>query len=295
MATISRGTKTEKFEFIGRYKAISSVTKLCKHLNVSRSGYYEWSHREKSNHALYDKKLMVSIRRIFNQSRETYGSPRVHHKLKLMGVSVGKKRVARLMRQAKLVAKISRTYPHKCKTRAMFQISENLRLKDKTTHSINTHWSSDITYLPFGKRWLYLAIVMDLHSRKVVGWSVGASKTTALVKRALKLAVKKRKPSPGLILHSDRGSEYGSIELKIYTDQNNIVRSMSRSYTSIDNAEVESFFQKFKGEFMIGKTFDSLKQLQRLIAQYVNGFYNSIRIHSSLNYLSPAQYEAIQG
>lgn len=275
------------------HKQTIGVERLCRHLEVSRSGYYDWVRRGESNRSKSDKQLLVHIKRIFICSRCIYGSPKVHLELRKIGIFVGRKRVARLMREAKLRAQIVRTYPRKPRSRANFHITENLRLEDKSTQGINTHWSTDLTYIPFGKSWLYLVVILDLHSRKIVGWALGNSKTTALVKRALQHAVRKRKPQKGLILHSDRGAEFVSFELKTYTERMGIIRSMSRPYTSIDNAEVESFFQKLKGEFIANKSYDTQKKLERLIASYINGFYNSVRMHSSLGYLSPAKYEAV--
>jgi len=261
-------------------------------LEVSRSGYYDWVRRGESKRSKLDKQLLVHIERIFAKSRNIYGSPKIHQKLRMMGILVGRKRVARLMRKAKLKAQIVRTYPKKPRSRANFHISENLRLDDKSTQDINTQWSTDLTYIPFEKTWLYLVVVLDLHSRRVVGWALGRSKNTALVKRALQHALRKRNPQKGLILHSDRGSEFGSAELKEYTESAGIIRSMSRPYKSIDNAEVESFFQKLKGEYIAKKSYDTQKKLERLIASYINGFYDSVRMHSSLGYLSPMKYEA---
>lgn len=293
MATISRGTKAEKFQFIDRHKDRTGITCLCQALKVSRSGYNDWLHREESNHSKTDKQLSTHIKRIFDKSRGTYGSPRVHLKLRDMGIFVGRKRVARLMREAQLRAKIARMYPRKPINRAKFHIAENLRLDDKSTSKVNTHWSTDLTYIPFGKAWLYLVVVLDLHSRRVVGWSLGKSKNSDLVKRAVGHAVRKRNPGEGLILHSDRGSEFRSADLKAYTESFGIVRSMSRPYKSIDNAEIESFFQKLKGEYIAGKTYKTEKELRKLIASYVNQFYNPIRMHSSLGYVSPMKFEAM--
>jgi putative transposase len=293
VATISCGTTKEKFRFIERHRDAFGIKRLCNHLNVSRSGYYDWLRRGESKRSRSDKQLLVKIRSIFERSRCIYGSPKVHRELRKTGIFVGKKRVARLMKLAGLRARITRKYPKKPSSRANFHIAENLRLEDKTTQHINSQWSTDLTYLPFGKRWLYLVVVLDLHSRKVVGWSLGESKTTELVKRALKHAIRKRNPDKGLVLHSDRGSEFGSLELKNYTNRYGIIRSMSRPYKSIDNAEIESFFQKLKGEFIEGKVYKTQKELERLIASYINGFYNSVRIHSSLGYLSPLEFEAI--
>ena len=293
MATISRGTKAEKFQFIDLHKDRIGVKCLCRSLVVSRSGYYDWMHREESNHYKKDQQLLVHIKRIFEQSHGTYGSPKVHIKLREMNILVSRKRVARLMREAQLRARIVRTYPRKPINCALFHITENLRLADKSTAKINTHWSTDLTYIPFGKAWLYLVVILDLHSRRVVGWSLGKSKNSALVKCAVGHAIRKRKPKRGLILHSDRGSEFRSADLKAYTEKFGIVRSMSRPYKSIDNAEIESFFQKLKGEYITGKIYNSQKELHGHIATYIDKFYNPIRMHSSLGYVSPVKFEAM--
>ena len=294
MATISRGTKAERFEFIGRYKDQVNIKRLCEHLEVSRSGYYNWVHHEESLRCRSDKQLLERITRIFNDNEGIYGSPRIHLILRSQGFFVGRKRVARLMRSANLRARFARVYRNKArKSRSGFAITDNLILEDKSTTSINTHWTMDLTYLSFGKQWLYLAVVMDLHSRRIVGWSLGEQKNSKLAQRAIQHAINKRKPRKGLILHSDRGSEFVSHELKQFTDRFGIVRSMSRPYKSIDNAEIESFFQKLKGEYIIGKLYKTQKALRKFIAYYINRFYNPKRLHSSLGYLSPMKFEAI--
>lgn len=293
MATISRGTKAEKFQFVDLHKDRVGVKCLCEALAVSRSGYYDWTHREESNHSKKDKQLLIDIKRIFDKSRGVYGSTKVHLKLRSIGMRVGRKRVARLMREARLRARIVRIYPKKPINRALFHITENLRLDDKRTTQINTHWSTDLTYIPFGKAWLYLVVILDLHSRRVVGWSLAKSKNSTLVKCALSHAIRKRNPGKGLILHSDRGSEFRSADLKAYTESFGIVRSMSRAYKSIDNAEIESFFQKLKGEYITGKSYKTKKELHKHVASYINQFYNPVRMHSSLGYVSPMKFEAM--
>jgi transposase InsO family protein len=293
VATISRGTKAEKFQFVALHKGRVGVKTLCQSLGVSRSGYYDWTHREESNHKKKDKQLLSHIKPIFDKSRCTYGSPKVHRELRHIGILVSRKRVARLMREAGLRARITRSYPKKPINRALFYITENLRLKNKSTTQINTHWSTDLTYIPFGKAWLYLVVILDLHSRRIVGWSLGKSKNSALVKCAVSHAVRKRNPSKGLVLHSDRGSEFRSADLREYTEKFGIVRSMSRPYKSIDNAEIESFFQKLKGEYIIGKNYSTQKELRKHIASYIDQFYNPIRMHSSLGYVSPMKFEAM--
>ena len=149
-----------------------------------------------------------------------------------------------------------------------------------------------MTYIRVGKQWLYLVVILDIYSRRIVGWSLGEKKDSALVMSALRLATRKRKPQPGLLFHTDRGNEFISFELREKMKAMGIERSMSRPYKSIDNAEVESFFQKLKGEYLQGKEYKTKKQLRRDVAYYVNLFYNKTRLHSSLGYVSPVQFEA---
>lgn len=293
MATVSRGTKTEKFAFIERHRDEYGVTLLCSYLDVSRNGFYKWEKREESTRSKIDALLLKKIRAIFTKSQGIYGSPRIHDKLRSMGVRVGRKRVARLMREAGLKARFARIYRTRVKVPTYKTVAENLRLQGATATAVNQIWTADITYLPFGHKWFYLAAIMDLYSRRIVGWSIGKHKSTDLVKSALVYAVRKRRPRDGLILHTDRGSEFISAESKRFTESLGIIRSMSRPYKSIDNAEIESFFQKLKGEYLHGKIYRSVRAARKLIAYYINGFYNLVRSHSSLNYASPIKFEAI--
>lgn len=292
MATISRGTTSEKFQFIKHYKDRFGAKPLCEHLKVSRSGYYDWLNREESTRDKTDQYLLNHIRRIFKRNDGIYGSPRVHQKLIKMGISVGRKRVARLMKQAGLKARFATVYRYRTQSFENTFIAKNLRLNAEKPISMNQHWTTDLTYLRLGKNWIYLVVILDLYSRRVVGWSVGDKKSSALVVRALDYAMRKRKPAKGLLLHSDRGSEYVSGELKTKTENYGMVRSMSRAYRSIDNAEMESFFQKLKGEYLKGKNYCTIKQARKYVASYIDRFYNPRRLHSSLGYLSPMEFEA---
>ena len=292
MATISRGTTTEKYQFIKLHKHEFGVKRLCEHLNVSRSGYYDWSNREESARAKSDRILQRHIHRIFYESKGIYGSPRIHQALRKQGTLVGRKRVARLMKKAGLKARFARVYRYRTDTFENNFIVKNLRIDGNKPVTINQHWASDLTYIRLGTNWVYLVTVLDLYSRRIVGWSLGREKNSALVTRALEFAIRKRKPPRGLLLHSDRGNEYASRDLKAKFERYGIVRSMSRAYRSIDNAEMESFFQKLKGEYLKGKTYKTVKQVRRDVASYINLFYNPKRLHSSLGYLSPMEFEA---
>ena len=292
VATISRGTKAEKFQYINRYKDQFGVKRLCQHLKVSRSGYYDWMARGESTRSKTDHRLLIHIQRIFDKSMGVYGSPRIHQALRKIGICVGRKRVARLMKQAGLKARFATIYRYRSKSFENTYIADNLRLNGLKPASVNQHWTTDLTYLRLEKNWIYLVVILDLYSRRVVGWSIGNEKNSALVIRALECAIRKRQPAKGLLLHSDRGTEYVSSALKAKTEHYGMIRSMSRAYRSIDNAEMESFFQKLKGEYLKGKTYRSLKQVRKDVASYINHFYNPTRLHSSLDYLSPMEFEA---
>lgn len=293
MATISRGTKKEKFQFIATHKEQLGVKRLCEHLEVSRSGFYHWLQRGESIRSQSDRHLMTYIQRIFNNNKGIYGSPRIHQALRNEGIFVSRKRVARLMKINGLKGRFARIYRYRTDTFERNYIEDNHRLTLDKPNTINQHWTTDLTYLKLGKKWVYLVVILDLYSRRVVGWSLGHNKTGDLFLRALGFAIRKRKPAQGLLLHSDRGSEFISHMVKAKVEKLGIVRSMSRPYRSIDNAEMESFFQKLKGEYLEGKTFLSFKQLRKNIASYINHFYNKKRLHSQLGYMSPMEFEEL--
>ena len=292
MATISRGTTAEKYQFIKRNKDQLGVKALCQHLKVSRSGYYDWLNREESTRSREDRGLLKHIQRIFRKNKGIYGSPRIHQVLRKMGITVGRKRVARLMKQAGLKARFAKVYRYRSQSYENTFIAKNLRVDGDKPDAVNQQWTSDLTYLRLGRAWVYLVVILDLFSRRVVGWSVGDEKNSLLVMRALEFAVRKRQPPTGLLLHSDRGPEYISGKLKAKTEGYGMIRSMSRAYRSTDNAEMESFFQKLKGEYLKGKDYRNVKQLRKHVASYINHFYNPKRLHSSLGYVSPVEYEA---
>jgi len=255
------------------------VKPLCQHLGVSPSGFYDWFHRKESSRTRSDKVLLRHIQRI-----------RIHQALQKQGIFVSRKRVARLMKQAGLRARFARVYRYRKDKYENSYVADNLRRQVNKPDGINQQWTTDLTYIRLGKHWIYLVVVLDLYSRRIVGWSLGNDKRTRIVMRALDVAVRKRRPPPGLILHSDRGTEYIAGVLKTKTEAYGMLRSMSRAYRSIDNAEVESFFQKLKGEYLKGKEYQSIKQVRKLVASYINRFYNP-RLHSSLGYVSPMEYE----
>lgn len=267
------------------------MKKLCKHLNVSRSGYYQWLRRKPSERARFDVKLLHEIKSIFERSQGRYGSPKVFRVLKSEGWSVGRKRVARLMREAGLKARVDRVYRRMKKSRAFFRGLENHRLRTSKPTGINQQWSGDVTYIKVGQRWGYLAVVIDLYSRKIIGWAVGDRLSTDLTVLALTKAITARMPAKGLLFHTDRGREYCAVRVQKLLGKYGVRHSMNRPGHCTDNAEVESFFKTLKGELIKDAPIRNLTVLGDKLRKYIDYFYNRTRIHSSIGYVSPIQFE----
>ena len=291
MATVSRGTKTQRFRFIEQHYHRYGKRLLYKHLNVSSSGYYAWFYRGESKRSQEERELILKIRNIFLNSRQTYGSPRVHMALRREGVCISRKRVERIMRENSLVARVTRVYPTSYKLIQHYMAITNKRIDIDKPTKVNQHWVADLTYIRYRNHWVYLAVVLDLYSRKVVGWAMGKKKNVDLTSRALLAAVKRRKPKPGLIFHTDRGSEYRGLEFQKVNNRYGIIPSMNRPGKCTDNAEMESFFHTLKGDLIKNTIFKTEKHMRNAIAGYIQHFYNRFRLHSSLNYMSPVEYE----
>ncbi|CAM3879475.1 IS3 family transposase [Parendozoicomonas haliclonae] len=259
---------------------------------MSRSGYYAWRARKPSQRKLDDQKLLKRIRSVFKKSHGRYGSPKVYNALKARNINVGRKRVERLMREDQLVARVARIYRRKPLPQRSCDPVPNIRKDLPKPTAINQHWATDVTYIKLKGRWLYLAVVLDLYSRRVVGWSLKNNRTAALTKTALLMAIRNRRPPEGLIFHSDQGIEFRASELQNTHKRYGIKPSMNRAYHCTDNAEMESFFHTLKGELITGTTFRNVYHLRDSIAGYIQHFYNRARLHSSLNYQSPVEYEA---
>lgn len=224
-------------------------------------------------------------------NRNTYGSPRVFHALKREGVRVSEKRVARLMRDNGLRARALKTYSKPAKVKFFYKAIENQRKGMGKPTEINQQWSGDITYLKVGQRWHYLAVVIDLFSRRIIGWAFGKNKTTELTLKALRLAINKRKPIKTVLFHTDRGAEYRAHVVQDFLVKHNIKSSMNRPGCCTDNAEVESFFHSLKADLIRGNKFATTNKLRSKLKGYMNYFYNRQRLHSSLGYKTPAEYE----
>ncbi len=292
MATVRGGTPGQRFAFIACHGPEFGVRYLCQHLQVSRSGYYAWRRRPRCERSLQDGDLLRQIEHIFTHHRERYGSPRVHAVLRQQGVMVARKRVARLMRDNGMKARMSRLYKrHSAGVARSVALISNLRLSLPRPAGPNQHWASDVTYIRHGKSWRYLAVVVDLYSRRVIGWSLAKHRTSELTRAALMMALRRRTPHPGAIFHTDRGSEYRCSALQKLLATKQMRPSVNRAKHCTDNAEVESFFHTLKGELIHGTSFATDRDLRTQIRSYLNHYYNQKRLHSSLGYRSPDQYE----
>ena len=291
MATVSGGSTSERFGFIQEFGQTLGVKYLCSWLKVSRSGYYAWCKRPVSARAASDSELLSKIEHVFNVNHQTYGSPRVFEALLREGVKTSRKRVARLMRENSLRARALKTYSKPAKVKFFYKEIENKRKDIGKPTSINQQWSGDITYLKVGTKWHYLAVVIDLFSRRIIGWAFGKSKSTELTLKALRLAINKRKPSDSILFHTDRGAEYRAHVVQKFLTKHNIKASMNRPGCCTDNAEVESFFHSLKADLIRGNKFETCNKLHSKLKGYLNYFYNRQRLHSSLGYKTPAEFE----
>jgi len=263
---------------------------LCRRYQVSRSGFYAWEERGRSPRSRDDEELGVEIARIHRDSRGTYGSPRIHAQLKREGVRCSNKRVARLMREQGLRARVSRLYRRSTGVHQFFQKTGNARLDQPAPTRTDQIWVGDLTYLRLGKHWRYLVTVMDLFSRRIIGWTIARNRTTTVTLRALKRAIALRNPKPGLLFHSDRGIEYSAYDYQAFLRSCGIVPSMNRPRHCQDNAHMESFFHSLKSDVIHGEHFSTESELRRVIQRYV-AYYNRTRWHSALDYRSPIDFE----
>ena len=260
-------------------------------LEISRSGYYLVKRKERSKRLAENERLIEMIKPIFLQSRGTYGSPRVCAELKSQGISCSRPRVARLMKQAGIIAKMRRLRKVTTKVDASQKVAPNLLEQNFIAASPNEKWVSDISYIHTLEGWLYIAVILDLFSRKVVGLSMGESLHTSLVINALEQALHRRQPVRDLQHHSDRGCQYTSSAFQTLLAENDITCSMSAKGYCFDNAVAESFFHTLKTECVYFEQYENREQAKKSIFEVVEIFYNNQRRHSTLAYLSPAEFE----
>jgi putative transposase len=279
------------YRLIDAEKASYSVSLLCKVLKVSRSGYHAWKDRPPSKRARENAALTERIREIHHRSRGTYGYPRVHAELRALGVLCSRKRVARLMRKDRLQGCIrGRRRKHTTRQNPLAVPAPDLVERNFVATAPDRLWTADITYLPTDEGFLYLAFILDVYSRKVVGWSMANHLRSELVAAALEMAIRRRNPSAGLIHHSDRGVQYTALSFGKRLEQAGIVPSMGRAGSALDNAISESFVSTLKSEIGVSR-YLSRQAARASIFEFIELFYNRVRRHSSLGYLSPSEYE----
>jgi putative transposase len=278
-----------RFLLIDAEKAHYPVASLCSLLSVSRAGYYAWCTRPESKHSQEDRRLEVQVRAAHETGRRYYGSPRVQAELRAQGIHVGRNRVIRLMREQGLRARTRRRFKCTTKSDPALPVAPNLLDRDFTAERPNQRWVGDATELlvPGGK--VFLAVILDLFSRFVVGWALSGTNDRHLALAALDMAIRRRCPEAGLLSHSDRGSPYASEDYQKSLDAHGIVCSMSRSGNCLDNAAMESWNSSLKSE--LGEEFASPVDTKAKVFDYIEVFYNQKRRHSSLGYLSPGEFE----
>lgn len=281
------------FRFVEEEKASYPTSMLCRVLGVSESGFYAWRSRPVSARKLKDDALCGWIQKIHAQSRETYGAPRIHAELRADGTRIGKKRVARLMRRLGLEGAYRRRYRRITIADERAQAAPDLVRRDFRATRKDQLWVADITYVRTWQGWLYVAVVIDTYSRRVVGWSMRDDLQAAVVVDALEMAVWRRQPQAGLVHHSDRGSQYTSWAIGRTLRDSGILQSMGSRGDAYDNAQAESFMSTFKTELVDRQSWPTRDHARRAIFDYIEGWYNPRRRHSALNYQSPIEYEKI--
>jgi putative transposase len=265
---------------------------MCKVLNLARSGYYAWCKRQDSPRNQENAVLSEQIKEIHQSSRQTYGSPRIHAALIAKGFRIGRQRVVRLMARLGIYAHSKRKFKVTTDSQHHLPIAENILDRNFTTTEPDQAWVADITYIWTSQGWLYLAVVIDLFSRRVIGWSMAEHMRTELITTALDAALGQRIPSPsGLVFHSDRGSQYASSDYQLMLQKAGITCSMSRRANCWDNAVAESFFGTLKIELIHPRIFSNRAIAKTIIAEWIEVFYNRQRLHSTIGYLSPVQFE----
>jgi len=284
-------TRQVAFNFIYENKYTFRLENMCRVLKVSRSGYYAFLRRPESTRNRSNAKLLNKIKEIFERSKQRYGFRRITAELHFLGFKCSKERVRRLMKKHNIRAKYRNKFKRTTNSNHKQPVAENLVNMDFDPKELNRLWAGDITYIWTREGWLYLSVILDLCSRRVISWKADKTMTETLVTETLSKAISFRKPDKGLIHHSDRGSQYASLKLRNILKENNINQSMSSKGNCYDNAAVESFFATLKKELIYRNYFYTREEAKQQIFEYIEIFYNRYRRHSKLNYLSPVQFE----
>ncbi len=285
------------YAFIEAQKAKHRISRMCRALKVSKSGFYGWKDRAPSARVRADGWLLEKITRIHRDSRETYGAPRIHFELRMLGVRCGRKRVARLMRDAGVFGCGGRRRKVRTTLRSHTERTPpapDLVKRNFAPEAPDRLWVADITYVRTWEGWLYFSFVLDTYSRKVVGWSMSNNLRTGLVLDAVNMAIYTRRPQPGLIHHSDRGSQYTSVEFGSRLKEAGLLPSMGSVADAYDNSMAESFVSTLKRELIYRHSWPNRQVARTAIFEYIEGFYNTRRRHSALGHLSPSEYEEVR-
>ena len=282
-----------KFKFIENNRKDFKIGKMCKVLGVTRSGYHSYLKNRYSKRKMENRILLELIEQIWKNSHKLYGYRRVHAELRSQGLYCNRKRILRLMHQNNIAAKTKKKFKKTTNSNHSNYISPNLLEQNFRVNLPNKIWVADITYISTYEGWLYLSVVLDLYSRKVVGWSMSNRMTSQLVIDSLEHAIADRKPEVELIFHSDRGSQYASIDFRRLLKKYEIIQSMSGKGNCYDNAVAESFFHTLKTELVYWIKYKTRKEARSSIFAYIEGFYNRRRRHSYLNYFSPSNFEIL--
>ena len=281
-----------RFQFLKENQRKYNIKKACKILKISRSGYYEFLHRKKSKRAIENEALTEMIEDIFHDNHSRYGARRIQLVLEKQGIRANSKRVSRLMSEHGLVAKGTRKAYRKPRKGKAYEEQENVLNRVFSTDERNKIWVGDITYIPTKQGFLYLAVFIDIYSRKVTGWAVDTRIRDTLVLAALNQAIGREHPEAGLLVHTDRGAQYTSQRFQALLARYGFRQSMSRKGNPYDNAVMESFYRTLKRELVQDAGYDNPEQARQEIFQYIELYYNTKRIHSALGWLSPTQFEA---
>ncbi len=280
-----------RYIFIKENTGIFSVNTMCRVFKVSRSGYYDWKDRPASSREKANIDLLEKIKLAFNDSKKRYGYRKIYRQLKQDGVECSERRVGSLMHKNNLFSKVKKKFRATTNSKHNFPVADNILERQFTVKSPNTHWVGDISYIWTDEGWLYLATVIDLYSRAIVGWSLQERMNSPLVEDAFLKAIWSRKPGKGLIFHSDRGSQYAGHIFQNLLKSYHAICSMSRKGNCWDNAVAESFFKIIKSELVYHCTYATRDEARDSIFEYIEAFYNSKRLHGSIGYLSPMQFE----
>lgn len=280
-----------RYQFIDAEKKAFPIALLCEVMNVSRSGFYSWSSRGKSDREKERDRLIPKVKEIHKDARGAYGARRISEELSAKGESCGRTKAATLMQLANVVAKQKKKFKATTDSKHQLPVAPNVLDRNFVVSRPDIVYCSDITYIWTAEGWLYLAVVIDLYSRKIVGWSLKNRMTKELVINALQMAIWRRRPSPGLVFHSDRGSQYCSNDFQRFLKENRMTSSMSRKGNCWDNSVAESFFGSLKTERVFDSIYYTRETARRDIVDYIEMFYNSRRRHSYLGYLSPNDFE----